>query len=104
SINNGLSDYLSGKSTKEDVVKKIDEADFDFISRGQIPPNPADLLMHPRLQELLTWADRFYDLIIIDTPPVLAVTDPVIVGSYAGTTLLVARFEENTAKEIEVSI
>ncbi|MCV5555821.1 tyrosine-protein kinase, partial [Escherichia coli] len=33
SINNGLSDYLSGKSTKEDVVKKIDEADFDFISR-----------------------------------------------------------------------
>ncbi|MDM7055831.1 polysaccharide biosynthesis tyrosine autokinase, partial [Klebsiella variicola] len=104
SINNGLSDYLSGKITKEDVVKKIDEADFDFISRGQIPPNPAELLMHPRMQELLTWADRFYDLIIIDTPPVLAVTDPVIVGSYAGTTLLVARFEENTAKEIEVSI
>ncbi|EPY4329287.1 polysaccharide biosynthesis tyrosine autokinase [Klebsiella variicola] len=104
SINNGLSDYLSGKSTKEDVVKKIDEADFDFISRGQIPPNPTELLMHPRMQELLTWADRFYDLIIIDTPPVLAVTDPVIVGSYAGTTLLVARFEENTAKEIEVSI
>ncbi|PLL00493.1 polysaccharide biosynthesis tyrosine autokinase, partial [Klebsiella pneumoniae] len=104
SINNGLSDYLSGKSTKEDVVKKIDEADFDFISRGQIPPNPAELLMHPRMQELLTWADRIYDLIIIDTPPVLAVTDPVIVGSYAGTTLLIARFEENTAKEIEVSI
>ena len=45
---------------------------------------------------------RFH--LILDTPPVLAVTDPVIVGSYAGTTLLVARFEENTAKEIEVSI
>lgn len=58
--------------------------------------------MHPRMQELLTWPDRFYDSII--TPPVLAVTDPVIVGSYAGTTLLIARFEENTAKEIEVSI
>lgn len=104
SANNGLSDYLSGKITKEDVVKKISETEFDFISRGQIPPNPAELLMHPRMKELLTWADHFYDLIIIDTPPVLAVTDPVIVGSYAGTTLLIARFEENTAKEIAVSI
>lgn len=104
SVENGLSDYLSGTKSVSQIVKTINEAGFDFISRGQIPPNPAELLMHPRMQDLLNWADENYDLIVIDTPPVLAVTDPVIVGSYSGTTLLVARFEENTAKEIEVSI
>ncbi len=44
-----------------------------------------------------------YDLVIIDTPPILAVTDAAIIGNYVGTTLLVARFEQNTTKEIEVS-
>lgn len=54
--------------------------------------------------ELLTWASENYDLVVLDTPPILAVTDPAIIGNYAGTTLLVARFELNTVKEIEVSI
>ncbi len=101
---NGLSDYLSGTKEVSQIIKRIDEADFDYISRGQIPPNPAELLMHPRMQKLIDWANNNYDLIVIDTPPVLAVTDPAIVGSYSGTTLLVARFEENTAKEIDISI
>ncbi|MDR8269026.1 tyrosine-protein kinase, partial [Acinetobacter baumannii] len=61
-------------------------------------------LMHSRMAELLNWASQHYDLIIVDTPPILAVTDAAIIGRYAGTTLLVARFEVNTAKEIDVSI
>lgn len=69
-----------------------------------VPPNPAELLMHHRFDSLIKWASANYDLVIIDTPPILAVTDAAIIGNYAGTTLLVARFEENTAKEIEVSI
>ncbi|HCN7108430.1 TPA: tyrosine-protein kinase, partial [Escherichia coli] len=70
----------------------------------QTPPNPAELLMHPRFKELLSWASQNYELVIVDTPPILAVTDAAIIGKYAGTTLLVARFEANTAKEIAVSI
>lgn len=100
----GLSDVLSGKIPVEQAIKNVASANFDFISRGQVPPNPAELLMHERLAALLTWADKHYDLIVIDTPPILAVTDAAIIGGYAGTTLLVARFEQNTAKEIEVSI
>jgi tyrosine-protein kinase Etk/Wzc len=100
----GLSDVLSGKIPVEQAIKNVASANFDFISRGQVPPNPAELLMHERLAVLLTWADKHYDLIVIDTPPILAVTDAAIIGGYAGTTLLVARFEQNTAKEIEVSI
>lgn len=102
--NNGLSDYLSGKSELKNTLKSVTEGKFDFISRGAVPPNPAELLMHRRLGELVKWASENYDIVILDTPPILAVTDAAVTGNYAGTTLLVVRFEENTAKEVEVSI
>lgn len=102
--NSGLSDILSGKTPIEVAVKNLPKIGFDFISRGMAPPNPAELLMHKRFGELIDWANNHYDLVIVDTPPILAVTDAAVIGNYAGTTLLVARFEQNTAKEIEVSI
>ena len=104
SNDNGLSDLLAGKTEITKAIKKLPGAGFDFISRGNIPPNPAELLMHERFGKLLEWANNEYDLVIIDTPPILAVTDAAIIGNYSGTTLLVARFEMNTPKEIEVSV
>ncbi|HDE1760377.1 TPA: polysaccharide biosynthesis tyrosine autokinase, partial [Klebsiella pneumoniae] len=101
---NGLSDILSGKVEINRALKKVVSGDFDFISRGMAPPNPAELLMHRRFGELLNWASENYDIVVLDTPPILAVTDAAIIGNYVGTTLLVARFELNTAKEIEVSV
>ncbi len=100
----GLSDVLSGKIAIETAVQKELNIGFDFISRGMVPPNPAELLMHKNFGQLISWASSNYDIVILDTPPILAVTDAAIIGNYAGTTLLVARFEVNTAKEIEVSI
>ena len=100
----GLSDFLSGKIDIDKAVKPLKNVSFDVITRGMVPPNPAELLMHRRFSELVTWASKHYDLVILDTPPILAVTDAAVIGSYAGTTLLIARFELNTAKEIEVSI
>ncbi|EML7080741.1 polysaccharide biosynthesis tyrosine autokinase [Klebsiella oxytoca] len=102
--NSGLSEILSGKIPVEQAVKTLPKIGFDYISRGMVPPNPAELLMHKRFGELIDWANEHYDLVIVDTPPILAVTDAAVIGNYAGTTLLVARFEQNTAKEIEVSI
>ncbi|WP_068711516.1 polysaccharide biosynthesis tyrosine autokinase [Vibrio tritonius] len=99
----GLSDYLSGEIGIDDVVKSTRVENLDVVTRGQVPPNPSELLMHGRLKELLTWASQNYDLVIVDTPPVLAVTDASIVGAIAGTTLMVARFSQNTAKEIDVA-
>lgn len=100
----GLSDILSGQANVEETIISVPDGQFDYIGRGQVLPNPAELLMHPRFEKLLAWASAKYDLVIIDTPPILAVTDAAIIGRYAGTTLLVARFESNTVKEIEVSI
>lgn len=100
---NGLSDFLSGKIGLNEAVKTTQVDNLDIMTRGQVPPNPSELLMHPRFKELMEWASEHYDLVIIDTPPVLAVTDPSIVGALAGTTLMVARFGMNTVKEIDVA-
>lgn len=100
----GLSDVLSGKMAINEAVQKTDNNVFDFISRGQIPPNPSELLMHKRFEEALAWASEHYDLVLVDTPPILAVTDAAIIGKLAGTSLLVARFELNSPKEVEVSV
>ncbi|MFS6931856.1 polysaccharide biosynthesis tyrosine autokinase [Klebsiella oxytoca] len=101
---NGLSDFLSGRIRIEDSIKSLPHVGIDYISRGQVPPNPAELLMHPRFEEMVKWATEQYDLVVLDTPPILAVTDAAIIGRYVGTTLLIARFEQNTVKEIEVSV
>ena len=103
SNDNGLCDILSGKIDIGRAVKTITQGGFDFISRGVVPPNPAELLMHRRFGELIEWGSLHYDIVVLDTPPILAVTDAAIIGHYAGTTLLVARFEQNTVKELEVS-
>ncbi|PMO42640.1 tyrosine-protein kinase [Vibrio sp. 10N.222.52.B12] len=100
---NGLSDFLSGKIRQETVIKQTKVENLDVITRGQVPPNPSELLMHPRFVEFVEKASQEYDLVIIDTPPVLAVTDPSIVGAIAGTTLMVARFDQTTSKELEVA-
>ena len=99
----GLSDYLIGSAEIDVAVKNTDVENMHIITRGKTPPNPSELLMHQRFTELVDWASQNYDLVIIDTPPVLAVTDPSIVGRHAGTTLMVARFGVNSAKEIDAA-
>ncbi|WP_057830208.1 polysaccharide biosynthesis tyrosine autokinase [Colwellia sp. TT2012] len=98
---NGLSDYLSGQQTLAQVTKTTNVAGLDLITRGQVPPNPSELLMHANFSNLITEIKANYDIILIDTPPILAVTDPAIVGGHAGTMLLVTRFGQNTIKEID---
>lgn len=100
---NGLSDVLSSKQDFAQSIKATPVENLDILTRGQVPPNPSELLMHPRFAELMEWASKEYDLVIVDTPPVLAVTDPSIVGAFAGTTLMVARYAQNTVKEIDVA-
>ncbi|ROP62710.1 tyrosine-protein kinase Etk/Wzc [Enterobacter sp. BIGb0383] len=101
---NGLSEVLVGKGNIADAAKPTSISNFDLVPRGQVPPNPSELLMSPRFGELIEWASNNYDLVLIDTPPILAVTDAAIVGRHAGTTLMVARYAVNTLKEVETSL
>ncbi|WP_373820037.1 polysaccharide biosynthesis tyrosine autokinase [Glaesserella sp.] len=97
----GLSEVLSKDIPFEDVVQKVPNCDFDVILKGGAPSNPSELLSTNRFEKLLEWASKKYDLVLIDTPPVLAVTDPAIIGRYVGTTFLIGFFEKTTVKELE---
>ncbi|WP_422640720.1 polysaccharide biosynthesis tyrosine autokinase [Vibrio caribbeanicus] len=100
---NGLSDCLSGVSEFSQVVKVSELENLHLLTRGQVPPNPAELLMHQNFDALMKSVSSDYDLVVIDTPPILAVTDPSIVGVHAGTTLMVTRFGQCHIKEIEMA-
>ncbi|MHC8285296.1 polysaccharide biosynthesis tyrosine autokinase [Pseudomonas sp. XS1P51] len=103
-VSNGLSDLLVKRCSIEQAVNKIEVENLHFISRGQVPPNPSELLMHVNFRELLAELSELYDVVIIDTPPLLAVTDAAIVGREAAINLIVTRFGVNPAKEIELTI
>ena len=101
---NGLSEYLSGQVERDTVIKKTDVDKLHFVSCGEVPPNPSELLMLPSFKELIEWAKKTYDMVIIDTPPVLAVTDAAVIGRYVGITMLVAWFDSTPVKEIEATM
>ena len=100
----GLSDLLSGQAEHEQAIHETKVENLHFIPRGQIPPNPAELLMHSRFKTLMERLSAEYDLVLVDTPPILAVTDAAIIGQQAGTSLIVARYGVNSAKEVDVSV
>ena len=100
---NGLSDVLSGKLSFEQAVRTSDLDGLSWVSRGSAPPNPSELLMQARFTEFLDYLSQNFDLVIVDTPPILAVTDAAIIGKQCGTTLMVVRFGMNTPKEIQIA-
>jgi tyrosine-protein kinase Etk/Wzc len=99
----GLSDALAARLSNTEVINATEVDNLHLIACGFAAPNPSELLMHDNFSKLLRELSPHYDLVIIDTPPVIAVTDASLVGRQAGTTLLVARFGQSTVKEIEVS-
>jgi tyrosine-protein kinase Etk/Wzc len=100
----GLSELISGQIPLEDAIRRVAGTEnLSFISRGRIPPNPSELLMHANFGSLLHQLGSRYDLVIIDTPPVLAVTDAAVIGQHAGTSLLVVRYGQNQSREIAMA-
>jgi len=99
----GLSDLLVGDLDSEDVIRKTEIEGLDYVARGTVPPNPSELLMTKRFTDFLHSLGG-YDLVILDTPPVLAVTDSALVGKQVGASLMITRFRENSPKEIERAI
>lgn len=99
----GLSDALSSGRPLSEVILATEVPDLDFISCGFAAPNPSELLMNENFAQLLRDASAMYDLVIIDTPPVLAVTDASLVGRLCGINLLVTRFGQSPASEIDTA-
>ncbi|WP_146817677.1 CpsD/CapB family tyrosine-protein kinase [Alkalibacillus haloalkaliphilus] len=87
----GLSNLLVGDHTLEQLVHESKVDNLDLLTCGPIPPNPSELLASNRMRELIGIAKQSYDLVIFDTPPVLAVTDPQILANETDGALLVVR-------------
>lgn len=96
----GLSNVLQGDGQWQDTVQRFEKGGIDVITCGPQPAHPSELLIGERFQSIMASMNERYDIVIIDTPPVLAVTDASLVARMAATTLLVARFDKTSVKEI----
>ncbi|HEE6437623.1 polysaccharide biosynthesis tyrosine autokinase [Acinetobacter baumannii] len=100
----GLSELLSGQADLQKVLHKTQITNLDVITRGKSPTNPSEILSSNQFKELLEQLQSQYDHIIIDTPPVLAVTDGIIISQYTGVNLIVARYAKSQMKELELTV
>jgi tyrosine-protein kinase Etk/Wzc len=101
---NGLSEFISGEIPIGDALHDTSVPGLTLIPTGTIPPNPAELLLHQRFSNCLNVLAPRYDHIIIDSPPVLAVTDAAIIGQMAGGTLMVLKAGAHPMREIETAV
>lgn len=100
----GLSEWLSGQHSLEQVIRDSGIQNLDFVAVGKRPPNPSELLLQKRLAELIERAGAQYAYVIFDGPPILAVTDAAIIGRLTGATLLVARAGRHHIRELGLSV
>lgn len=106
---NGLSEIISNTVSVKEAIRQISLrrkepfASIDFIPTGAIPPNPSELLLHENFGVFLNGISEQYDLVIIDSAPILAATDPAIIGSLASATFMVVKAGMHTMREIEQS-
>lgn len=100
----GISEYVAGEASVDDVVKPTAVPNLWVVTTGQIPPNPSELLMHLRFSDLLEKLSERFDTLIVDAPPILAVSDAAIIGRNVGATLMVARAGRHPIRELEQAV
>ncbi|WP_272667167.1 polysaccharide biosynthesis tyrosine autokinase [Providencia sp. PROV167] len=100
----GLSDYLSQSDTSQPNIHSNVIENLDVICCGKNVTHSSELLMGERFKRLLDAVKGQYDIVVIDTAPILAITDSAIIGKYVGTSLLIAHYGVNTVKDVELSL
>lgn len=100
----GVSEFVSGNAKLVDILKQTEIPGLAVITTGQRPPNPSELLMHANFKEMLEQVGGLFDILIIDAPPILAVSDAAIIGRHTGATLMVARAGMHPIREIEQAV
>lgn len=100
----GLSELITGAASLDQALQSTSAENLFCITTGTIPPNPSELLLKTQFSDLLKHLSSVFDLVIVDTPPVLAVADAGVVGSQAGTTLLVLKTGEHPLRMIEDTV
>jgi polysaccharide biosynthesis transport protein len=100
----GLTEILLGHSTIAQVIQHTAVAGLDFIGTGAFPDNPAELVLGRRMKDFLTAASESYDLVVLDAPPVLAVSESSVIASQTDCALLAIWSGQTSRKLIQVSV
>ncbi len=100
----GLSSFLSGGSTFESIILKTKFANLDLIPSGPIPPNPTELIDSAKAEEMFKSLRNQYDIIIVDSPPVGLVADPLVLASFADHILFVVRYRTSRIRLIKQTL
>jgi capsular exopolysaccharide synthesis family protein len=96
----GLTSVLSGRVRPEHAVQHWSGGKFDFLASGPLPPNPSELLASQHMATLLRDLRGRYDIVLLDTPPLLPVTDAAAVGPATDGAVLVCRFKATTRDQV----
>ena len=97
----GITNYIVGKATLPELIHPVPGHENLFVlSCGPIPPNPAELLLDQRVEDMFTWLRANYDVIIVDTAPVGMVSDAMTLGKFADCTLYLVRQGRTFKKQI----
>lgn len=87
----GLSDVLTGRGSLQDLIIDVAPGALSVLPAGTVPPNPSELLGSESMQHLLATVERQYDYVLLDAPPLLPVTDAVILAAQTGGAVVVSR-------------
>ncbi|PMC74780.1 polysaccharide biosynthesis tyrosine autokinase [Brachybacterium sp. UMB0905] len=102
--NAGLTTVLIGEADLEDVIQPMATDGLDVLASGPIPPNPSEILGSEAMEQLLAQATAEYDYVIVDAPPLLAVTDSVVLSRLVGGALVVARSEHVRRHQLQQAL
>ena len=103
--NNGLADYLSEESISlSTIIHPTAMDNIDFIPRGAHPHNPGSLLASENFNSLMVELSAHYDYIVIDSPPILAASDAIILSKYADKVLMVTRYNDSIEGQLVYAI
>ncbi len=85
----GVSNYLSSHTELDGLIQKLEIPNLSSIPAGPIPPNPAELLSSAKMKEMIEELSKLFDHVIIDSPPIISVTDPIILSTLVDGTIMV---------------
>lgn len=100
----GLSNLLAGQAQLDQVVQPWGNQGLFVLASGSVPPNPAELLGSPRMRELLDQLGKDYDRVVLDSPPILPVTDAVVIARQTNSVLLVIRAHQTPRSDVNHAV
>jgi capsular exopolysaccharide synthesis family protein len=101
---NGLTEFIRGKATLASVVRRTKVENLDLITSGDIPPNPAEILGSDEMREFIANATKTYDMVLFDTSPVLAVTDPAVISTMTDGVIVVVSSGTTRMQDLEQAV